>query len=42
MKEQSVTIEKLKAEIEQLRRDTKSGNSKPSSGRQPPRKQPAQ
>lgn len=42
MKEQAATIEKLKAELEQLRIETKSGNSKPSSGRQAPRKQPVQ
>jgi hypothetical protein len=39
LKEQSSTIEKLKVELEQLRNEIKTGNSKPSSGPQPPRKQ---
>jgi hypothetical protein len=39
LKEQSGMIEKLKAELEQLRNEIKAGASKPSSGPQPPRKQ---
>ena len=39
LKEQSGMIEKLKAELEQLRNEIKTGTSKPSSGPQPPRKQ---
>jgi hypothetical protein len=39
LKEQSGMIEKLKAELEQLRNEIKTGASKPSSGPQPPRKQ---
>jgi len=41
LKEQSGTIEKLKAELEQLRNEIKTGNSKPSSERKPSRKQTA-
>ncbi len=41
MKEQAVTIQKLKAELEQLRKQAKSSKVKPSSRQQAPRKQPA-
>lgn len=41
LKEQSGTIEKLKAELEQLRNEIKTGTSKPSSERKPSRKQTA-
>jgi peptidoglycan hydrolase CwlO-like protein len=40
LKEQSDTMEKLKAELEQLRNEVKTGNSKPPSERKPSRKQP--
>jgi hypothetical protein len=40
IKEQSDTMEKLKAELEQLRNEIKTGNSKPPSERKPSRKQP--
>ena len=41
LKEQSETMEKLKTELDQLRNEIKTGNSKPSSERKPSRKQTA-
>jgi molecular chaperone GrpE (heat shock protein) len=41
LKDQSDTIEKLKAEFEGLRNEKKPGTSKPSSGPKPSRKQAA-
>jgi hypothetical protein len=41
LKEQSDAMEKLKAELERLRNEIKTGNSNPPSGRKPSPKQPA-